>query len=161
MARKSMSILDLEAWLGKTGSALAGARLANIYQVGDVLLLRFKAPGLDLLVAAEPGRRIHATRRLQPPSTPRQTPLLALARKHLRGRRLEAIERLGWDRIAVLRFQGGHSLLVELVPRGVAALLDESGVILAASRYMEVRDRIVKPKQPYKPPPPPARNPLE
>ncbi len=162
MARKSMSIIDLEAWIRSTGAKIVGARLANAYQQGGVLLLRFKAPGgADYLVVAEPGRRIHATRRLQPPSRPKQTPLLALIRKHLRGKRLEAVERLGPDRIAVLRFPGGYRLVVELVPRGVAALLGPDGSVMAATRYVELRDRVVRPKQPYKPPPSPPRDPLD
>ena len=161
MARRSMSVLDLEAWIRATGSKLAGLRLVNVYQQGDTLLLRFKGGGLDYLVVAEPGRRIHATRRLRPPGESRPTPLLMLLRKHLKGRRLESASRLGRDRIALLRFQGGYSLVVELVPRGVAALLDGNGVVLAASRYMELRDRAVKPRQPYEPPPPPARDPLK
>jgi predicted ribosome quality control (RQC) complex YloA/Tae2 family protein len=161
LARRSMSILDLEAWLRTTGSRLVGARLANVYQAGEALLLRFKAPGLEYLVVAEPGRRIHATKRIQPPPALKQAPLLALARKYLRGRRLDGVKRLGYDRIAVLEFQGGYRLVVELVPRGILALLDESGTVMAASRYLELRDRVVKPKQPYKPPPPPARDPLK
>ena len=161
MARRSMSILDLEAWLQSTAERLVGARLANAYQLGDALLLRFKSSSGDYLVVAEPGRRIHATRRLQPPAQPRQTPLVALLRKHVRGRRLEGASRLGADRIAVLSFPGGYRLVVELVPRGVAALLDGEGRVLASTRYLDLRDRAIRPKQPYQPPPPPPRNPLQ
>jgi len=160
LARRSMSILDLEAWLRTTGRGLVGARLVNAYQQGETLLLRFKSPGREWLIVAEPGRRIHATRRAQR-ETSKQTPLLALVKKHLRGRRLESAGRLGGDRIALLGFPGGYRLVVELVPRGVAALLDPQGVVMAATRYLQVRDRSVRPKQPYTPPPPPARSPLE
>jgi predicted ribosome quality control (RQC) complex YloA/Tae2 family protein len=161
LARKSMSILDLEAWIRSTAQGLVGARLANVYQAGNLLLLRFKSSGGEYLVVAEPGRRIHATRRLQPPSQTRQTPLVALLRKHVRGKRLEGASRLGSDRIAVLSFPGGYRLVVELVPRGVAALLDADGRVLAATQYLTLRDRSIRPKQPYSPPPPPPRIPLE
>ncbi len=152
MARKQMNILDLQAWLNATGLRLRGRHALNIYYDKESGALFIKMRGGTLIVA-EPGRRLHVTTRLEPPKEFKPDPLVVLSRKHLRGSRLEDLGLVGGDRIVELRFSRGYRLIVELVPRGVAALVDPEGVLLAASRYLRVKDRTLKPKAPYVPPP--------
>jgi len=153
LARKQMNILDLEAWLSSTFPArVRGRHVANIYYDKGSGLVMVKLRGGDLLVA-EPGRRLHLSARVEPPKEFKPDPLVVLARKHVRGARVEDARLLGGDRIVELVFSRGYRLVVELVPRGIAALVDPEGVLLAATKYIRVRDRELKPKRPYVPPP--------
>lgn len=152
MARKSMSNVDLYAVVSRL-SGLRGARLANFYEESGVYLARLKGAG-EAVLALEPGVRMHATKRLKPSGGVQRDKLALLARKHLRGSRLEGVGQVDFDRVAWLEFRGGWRLYVELVPRGVAALVSPEGVIVGASRYAEMRDRVVRPGVEYKPPPP-------
>ena len=152
MARRQMNIVDLQAWLDTTGAGLRGLHVSNIYYDREAGILLVKFRGGRLLVA-EPGRRIHLTTRMEPPKEFKPDPLVVLARKHVRGSRLVDIRLVGGDRIVEMVFSTGYRLIVELVPRGVGALVDESGTLLAATQYLRVRDRTLRPKAPYKPPP--------
>ncbi|GAB6147534.1 ribosome rescue protein RqcH [Stetteria hydrogenophila] len=147
-----MSNIDLHAVTARL-SRLSGARLANFYEEQGVYLARLKGAGEELVVI-EPGVRMHATRRLKPSGGVQRDRLSLLARKWLRGLRLEGVRQLDFDRVAFLEFKGGWRLYVELVPRGVAALVSPDGVIVGASRYVEMRDRAVRPGVKYEPPPP-------
>lgn len=157
MARKSMSVIDVMAWISGARGWLLGARVANVYDVGGRILLKFKGPKWGGLVVAEPAVRIHATERLTTAGA-RMTPIAAVLRKYVRGARLEGIEQLGNDRIVRLNFSNGYSIVVEMLPRGVIALLDSEGAIVAADKYLEMRDRVIKPRHQYKPPPGPQRS---
>jgi len=153
LARKQMNILDLEAWLSSTFQGrVKGRHVANVYYDKGSGTLMVKLRGGDLLVA-EPGRRIHLSTRAEPPKEFKPDPLVVLARKHVRGARVEDARLVGGDRIVELVFSRGYRLVVELVPRGVAALVDPQGTLLAASKYLRVRDRELRPKKPYVPPP--------
>lgn len=152
MARKAMNIVDVIAWIEYAREKLLGRHIANIYYDKGEGIVYLKLKG-GILVLAEPGRRIHVTIRRQPPSEFKPDPLVVLARKHMRNRRLKSLSLLGGDRIISLTSEGGYSIIVELVPRGIAALTSPEGVILAATRYASLRDRVIKPKEPYTPPP--------
>ena len=152
MARRSMNIVDLKAWIAGAAAWATGKYLSNIYYDKDNNILFVKIRGGNIILA-EPGKRIHVTRRRQPPQQFKQDPLVVLARKYMRDKRLERIGLIGFDRILYLEASTGYRLVVELVPRGIAVLLSPTGTILAATKYLKVRDREVKPKTVYKPPP--------
>ncbi len=157
--KKSMSSLDLAAWIAVSAPRLARRRVANIYAHGPGLLV-FKFKGIAEELVVEPGRRMHLTRRRI-----RFGALGAAAqvlRKYLRGKMLAEARQHGFERIAELVFEpGGLRLVVELLPRGAAVLLGGDGRILFSTRYAEYRDRSIKRGEPYTPPPPVARNPLD
>ncbi len=155
MARKSMNITDLEAWVNTTGNKIKGARITNIYYDKDkgVLLLKLKSNEVEGILVAEPGKRIHITRRIEPPKDYKPLPLVVLSRKHMRGSRISDIRTIGEDRILLIESDRGYKIVVELVPRGFIVLLDSSDTILAADRYEKLRDRAIQPKKSYKPPP--------
>ncbi len=152
MARKSMSNIDLYAVVSRL-SAMVGSRLVNFHKEGGAYLARFKG-AQDIILLIEPGVRMHVTRRVNPSSGVQRDKLSLLARKHLRGLKLENVGQVDFDRVAWLEFRGGWRLYAELVPRGVAALVSPEGVIVGASRYAEMRDRVVRPGVEYRPPPP-------
>ncbi len=150
--KESMTVFDIAAIVKWANERLRGLRLTNIYMVENVFLLRFKHGGKDLRVAIEPGKRIHPTsydvvEKAMPP------PLVMAIRKRVRGVVLDSVEQLGFDRVVVLRFANGFKLVAELLPRGVVALLDNSDKIIVATEYREMRDRSLRPGQPYTPPP--------
>ena len=149
-----MSVVDVAAWASTTGRKLEGARISNIYRDGDRFHIKLKQPGQPpILVYAEPGTRIHVTRvPRRPPKEFKNDSLQATLRKYLRNRVLGRVEQIGFDRIIQLK-AGDHTLVVELLSRGVLALLDPEGRILVASKYVQMRDRSIKPKHPYTPPP--------
>ncbi len=157
--KTSMSAFDVAA-VARELSGLQGSRLVNIYEVFEnVYLLRFRG-ARDARVIAEPGRRIHETGydvsgKGQPP------PLVMALRKHLRGRRLREVRQLRFDRILELVFDDGHRLVVEVLPRGVMALLDSDSRIIHATEYREMRDRVIRRGEVYKLPPPATIHPEE
>ncbi len=152
-----MNILDVFSWVNVWSKRLYNAIISNIYykkNENDIILLKIKQPGENLLLIGEPGKRLHATWRVQPPTEYKPYPLVALARKHLRGDKLESITLVSDDRIIELAGRRGYKLVIELLPRGIAALLDPNNIVLAVTREFHGRDRIVRPKKPYTPPPP-------
>ncbi|AEM39571.1 protein of unknown function DUF814 [Pyrolobus fumarii 1A] len=155
--KTSMTAFDVASVVREL-EELKGARLVNIYEVFEnVYLLRLRGTR-DARVIAEPGRRVHETSydvtgKEQPP------PLIMALRKHIRGERLSTVKQLGFDRIILFEFANGYKLVVELLPRGVLALLDEKGSILHASEWREMRDRVIKRGVEYKQPPPAAVHP--
>lgn len=151
MARKAMSIIDVMAWV-RGASRIKGSRLSNAYEVGGIIYLKFKGSRWSGILAAEPGVRLHETSRF-PGAPSRVTPFAAVLRKHVRGQKVEEVEQVGRDRIAAIRFAKGHKLVVEMVPRGVIALISPEGRIIAATKYVELRDRTIKPRREYVPPP--------
>jgi len=146
-----MSSLDVASWIAGSASRLIGVRVGNIYASGpDVIVFKFKGMSEELVV--EPGRRIHLTRRRMRFGKLGIT--AQILRKHLRGRVIGEVRQYGFERIVELVFKpDGVRLVVELLPRGVAALLDPEGRIIYATRYAEYRDRAVRRGEPYTPPP--------
>ncbi len=152
MARRSMNIVDAIAWVETTGKSLVGRHIANIYYSRNDGILYFKIKG-NIIVVAEPAKRVHVTRRREPPKEFKPDPLVVLSRKYLRDARIRDIGIIGNDRIIYLESSTGYKLVVELMPRGIAALVDPEGLVLAATKYLRLRDRSIRPKTPYTPPP--------
>lgn len=152
--KTSMTSFDVAASINEMKGGLVGSRLTNIYSVGGGLLLRFKGAG-EHRVMAVPGERVHVTR-IDIAEKGMPSPVVMGIRKHVRDAVLESIEQLGFDRIAVFRLRRGgtrYSLVVEVLPRGVYALLDERGIILQVSEQKTLKDRVIRRGVNYQPPP--------
>jgi len=151
--KESMTSLDIAAVIKTLESRLTGSRLVNIYEIEqNVLLLKFKKPEMETKLIVEPAKRIHATGyELAEKQMPR--PFIMGLRKRLRGAKLKRISQINFDRMVVLEFTSGHKLYIELIPRGVIALVDENNVILQVSEQKKLRDRVVKIKEKYVLPP--------
>ena len=109
------------------------------------------------LLASKPLRR----------ATDRETPLLLLLRKYVRGGRVLAVRQPPLERIIVLQIscnpeRVGESLRVEVVAEltgrhSNVVLVDEAGTVMDAMKRVggsANRYRSILPKQPYVPPPP-------
>ena len=147
-----MNIVDTVAWIKRAANDVRGRHIANLYydKEGGMFFIKLKG---GWIILSEPGKRVHFTSRRQPPSEFKPDPLVVLARKYMRNRRLSDVSLVGHDRIVSFATDNGYRIIVELVPRGIVALVSPEGVILAASRYATLRDRVIKPKKPYNPPP--------
>ncbi len=159
MPKKSMTTIDLLAWLVENKEQLLGARIVNIYSSNNVFLLKIWGKKGKEVLLLEPGRRIHLTRyehRVEEQKTP--TPLVSGLRKYIRNSRIIDIGQVGTDRIAEIIVgiaETRYRLIIELVPRGLLLLLDNNGKIIYSSEYREMRDRVIRRGIEYKPPPPP------
>ena len=164
MKRKtSMSYLDLLSWIRNSGEELKGSTINNIYYKDGLLWMKLKKRGAGTVVLiAEPGRRVHLTE--SPPEAPeRLHPFAGGLRKYIKGSRVIDVRTVGYDRVLNLELGRGderYKLIVELVPRGVALLTDKDDVILYANEYKEMRDRVIKRKEKYVPPPSPNFDPF-
>lgn len=147
-----MNIVDILAWIRRAANDVRGRHIANLYydKEGGMFFIKLKG---GRIIISEPGKRVHFTSRRQPPSEFKPDPLVVLARKYMRNRRLSDVSLVGHDRIVSFVTDNGYRIIVELVPRGIVALVSPEGLILAASRYATLRDRVIKPKKPYNPPP--------
>jgi predicted ribosome quality control (RQC) complex YloA/Tae2 family protein len=157
MARASMSNLDVNVWV-RGSKGIIGSRVDNVYALGESLYLKFRAGGVVRYVVLEAGVRAHFTNRVSGlEEASRGFPLVV--KKHVRDAKLLDVEQLGFDRVLRFSFQDGVELYVELLPRGFLVLARD-GRVTAASRYAELRDRVVRPGVEYKPPPLQTLNPF-
>ncbi len=155
--KEAMSNIDIRLILQEVGAASAGSFIKNIYQYGDVFVLKLYQPGggtSQLLI--EPGRRFHITeyRRIAPriPSK-----FCSVLRKYLREKRILSISQHELDRIVVIEVgdeESSYKLVAELFGNGNLLLLDPEDIIFVARRYRRMRDRNVIPKAKYEFPPP-------
>jgi len=157
--KTSMTNIDVAAWISETRETIRGSRIINIYRLNESIYI-FKIQGptaggkVNLLV--EPSRRIHLTKYIKEHKYKTIPPIVAKLRKHLRGGIIKDIHQLELDRIIIIevvKSNEHYKLVVELIPRGILALLDEEGAILIASKYMELKDRVIQVGRKYKPPP--------
>ncbi len=152
-----MSNTDIRLILPELKQAAEGSFVKNLYQYGDVFVLRLYKPGggtSQLLIQV--GRRIHLTefRRVAPRVPPKFCTVL---RKYLRDRRIISVSQHDLDRIIVIEIgdeSSSHKLVVELFGNGNLLLLDPNDTIFVAMRYRKMRDRSVVPKAQYEFPPP-------
>ena len=157
--KTSMTNIDVAAWISEAREIIRGSRIINIYRLNEnIFLFKIQGPAtggkVNLLV--EPSRRIHLTKYIKEHEYKTIPPIVAKLRKHLRGGIIKDIYQLELDRIIVVEIVKSnehYKLIVELIPRGILALLDEKGTILIASKYMELKDRIIQVGKEYKPPP--------
>jgi predicted ribosome quality control (RQC) complex YloA/Tae2 family protein len=100
--KDAMSNVDIRIMMDEMREAAQGAFIKNVYQYGDVFVLKVYQPGegtFQLLI--EPGHRIHLTNyRRVAPKMPRK--FVSVLRKYLRDRRIIAIEQHELDRIVTI-----------------------------------------------------------
>jgi len=155
--KEAMSNIDIRLILQEVGAASAGSFIKNIYQYGDVFVLKLYQPGggtSQLLI--EPGRRFHITEyRRVAPRVPSK--FCSVLRKYLREKRILSISQHELDRIVVIEVgdeESSYKLVAELFGNGNLLLLDPEDIIFVARRYRRMKDRNVIPKAKYEFPPP-------
>ncbi|MFW9967320.1 MAG: ribosome rescue protein RqcH [Candidatus Thorarchaeota archaeon] len=155
--KETMSNIDIRLILPELKESAEGAFIKNVYQYGDVFVIKLYQPaGGTSHLLFEVGRRIHLTeyRRVAPKVPPKFCTAL---RKYLRDRRVLTVYQHDLDRIVVIEVgdeTSSHKLVVELFGNGNVLLLDPDDTIFVAMRYRRMKDRDVIPKAKYEFPPP-------
>ncbi|MFW9849942.1 MAG: ribosome rescue protein RqcH [Candidatus Thorarchaeota archaeon] len=155
--KQSMSNVDLRIILPELKEAAEGSFVKNVYQYGDVFVLKLYRPsGGTSQLLIQPGSRIHLTefRRVAPRVPPKFCTAL---RKYLRDRRIHSVTQHDLDRIIIFEIgdeESSYKLVAELFGNGNLLLLDPQDTIFVAMRYRKMRDRDVVPKAQYIFPPP-------
>lgn len=155
--KETMSNTDIRLILPELKEAAEGSFVKNVYQYGDVFMLKlYKPAGGTSQLLFQVGHRIHLTefRRVAPRVPPK---LCTALRKYLRERRVLSVSQHDLDRIVVIEIgdeSSSHKLVVELFGNGNLLLLDPNDTIFVAMRYRKMKDRDVVPKAKYEFPPP-------
>ncbi|MHA2432956.1 MAG: ribosome rescue protein RqcH [Candidatus Thorarchaeota archaeon] len=155
--KETMSNTDIRLILPELREAAEGSFVKNVYQYGDVFVLKlYKPAGGTSQLLFEVGHRIHLTefRHVAPRVPPKFCTAL---RKYLRERRVLSVSQHDLDRIVVIEIgdeSSSHKLVVELFGNGNLLLLDPNDTIFVAMRYRRMKDRAVVPKANYEFPPP-------
>ncbi|MFW9843428.1 MAG: ribosome rescue protein RqcH [Candidatus Thorarchaeota archaeon] len=151
-----MSNIDIRLMLPELREAAEGAIIKNLYQYGDIFVLKLYQPGggtTNLLI--HPGTRIHLTEYAR--KAPRQPPhFCTVLRKYLRDKRVLSIKQHDLDRIVILEIGSDnetYKLVAEMFGMGNMLLLDPKDTIFVAMRYKRMRDRDIIPKAQYVFPP--------
>jgi len=154
--KETMSNIDIRLILPELQQVAEGAFIKNVYQYGDVFVLKLYQPaGGTSQLLIQPGRRIHLTefRRVAPRTPPKFCTVL---RKYLKDRKVMKIEQHDLDRIVVIEIgdeTSSHKIVAELFGNGNLLLLDPEDSIFVAMRYRRMKDRDVVPKATYDFPP--------
>ncbi|PNU20041.1 hypothetical protein C2E25_09650 [Geothermobacter hydrogeniphilus] len=160
-----VNILLFEKTIAELKPLLVGARVAKIHQpIADTLVLRLWTgeENLRLLISVGSLARIHLTEKTYPnPYTPPRFCQLLRARL----RRIDALSRVGGDRIAFLDVTGPDGslrLYIELFGSpGNLLLVDGDGIIIDAlvRKKSDRNGRCLQPGERYRLPEPPDRVP--
>ena len=155
--KETMSNIDIRMMLPELKKNLEGSFIKNVYQYGDVFVLKLYQPsGGTSHLLIQPGTRIHLSeyRRVAPRIPPKFCTVL---RKYLRDRRIHSIQQHDLDRIVIIEVgddESSYKLVAELFGQGNLLLLDPENTIFIAMRYRRMRDRNIIPKANYELPPP-------
>lgn len=155
--KDTMSNIDIRMILPEIQNAAHNAFIKNVYQYGQVFVLKIYRPGegtSHLLI--EPGKRIHLTeyRRAAPRTPPK---FITVLRKYLRDKRIARVRQHDLDRIVIIEVEdedNRYKIVAELFGNGNLLLLDTEDKIFVALRYRKMKDRDIVPKAVYQFPPP-------
>ena len=156
--KKSMTVLDLAAHLRESWRLVEGSRVTKVRCAGEVLEVRLRRGESRVSVIAAPPRVFLITRKEISSSTSPSS-LASALKKSLRGFRVVFTSQLSLDRVVRLAFEGGRALVYEGVREG-NIILTVRGVIVAALREREMRDRSIVRGATYVPPPVRGLDPL-
>ncbi|MGY5859403.1 MAG: NFACT family protein, partial [Candidatus Thorarchaeota archaeon] len=151
-----MSNIDIRLMLPELREAAEGAFIKNVYQYGDIFVLKlYKSGGGSVNLLIHPGSRVHLTEYSR--KAPRQPPhFCAVLRKYLREKRIISVTQHDLDRIIIIEIGSedeSYKLVAEMFGTGNMLLLDPKDTIFVAMRYKRMRDRNIIPKAQYEFPP--------
>ena len=149
---QEMSNLDYHYSLRELRSAI-GSHLEQVYELSrNVFRFRFKFKGFDksLLVDLNASRMHFAKEFSEPPRFP--SSFAMFLRKHFKGRRLDSVEQLNFDRILKLGF-GDSSIILEAFKSGNILALDAEERIMLPYHPEEYSARKLAKGVLYSPPP--------
>ncbi len=148
----SLNALEISIIVGECRQRLSGGRVRNVYQPSpsSIILKTYVGEGvLEFWMVA--GECIFYTdRELVKPQKP--TTMATILRRALNGLRITDIRQIESERIVEINLAGGlKSLIVELMPPGNIALLEE-GKIVHVMRRARSRSRVIGIGDIYTPP---------
>ena len=155
--RREFSNFDVFAIVKELNSILKGGKIANIYEVEDLLILKVNTSHGNENLIIKSDSRINLTNYEYPiPDYPSQ--YILSMRKHFKNRRILEVSQYNFDRIVVLTLEnyGGEpwKFVIELFSKGNFILLDENSKVKIAKRYRKFRNRKVLANKPYEFPSP-------
>jgi len=148
-------------FLARELSALEGGRINKIYSNG-VFRLKLNKNG-ELNFVVEAGTRAHLTKYVEEaPEHP--SDFVMLICKRLGNARIKSVKQTNFDRLLSFVFDAKDGLFVlvfELFQNGNVVFCGSDDKIIDALKREKYSARILKPKQPYSPPPSNKKHPLE
>ncbi len=147
---RDMSSIDIFTFIHEL-KQVVGCKIVNIYQFKNFYNFKIRCKNLSYNLLIEPGLRIHFT------NVERNwtfTNMVITFRRHLKDKFIRDVHQLDFDRIIIMDFDGGYRLYIELLKRG-NIVLTHDGKIIMSTKYVDMRDRRIKPGLPYTPPPNP------
>ncbi len=152
--KKAFSSLDLAVSLSELRVKVLNSYIDNIYtDIAGSLIVKLRNQLETNYLLLKPAERIHMTKNVSKLESAGRTTLF---RRFLNNLKVCDVKQVEFERIAVVELEGRgrtYSLYVELIPRGLIALVDEGGKVLVTSKGLKVRDREVVVGKPYTPPP--------
>ncbi|MCD6279087.1 MAG: NFACT family protein [Desulfurococcales archaeon] len=153
--KKSLTSLDVAVIVKELSNLLTDGLISNIYSIdGGGYLLKIRTlEGITSYLVIEPAVRLHLTKFIPPAGTSGRTPLF---RRFLRGSKIRSVRQYEFERIVTMGVTKGGievEVIVELMPRGIMAVLDSSRKVLVSSEDIKLRDRRVYPGLTYVFPP--------
>jgi predicted ribosome quality control (RQC) complex YloA/Tae2 family protein len=152
--KNSMDVIDVYVASSRYTERLRNCFLDNFYKASFYWLMRVRCKERVLSVKVEPGVRFHVSS--VEPGEKRVDPFTIFVRRRLGNARIKDVRQLGWERVLRVNLERGgvvYGIIVELLPRGVAIVVDDEDKVLFTTRLLELRDRVVKTGVKYQPPP--------
>ena len=149
--KEGLSSLDIYYLLKELRNRLKGARLQKFYQVNDTLIIQLHIPNHGTNELLFSLNHIALTKyKIERPSVPSN---FAMAlRKYLKGKRIENIKQVEFDRIVVLETKD-YELVLEMFSNGNIIFKDKKEHIWSLMKKQVWSERILKIHQDYKYPP--------
>jgi len=154
-----MSWLDIKVWLQEEKEKILNAYIDEIYIIDNLIVLKLKNVkySKEFLLIIEPGKRIN-TSELKIRFKDEYIKSSSLWKGILKNCNITDIEQYDNERILFMKlkcYEKNRKIVIELLPRGVVAILDDDNTILLANTYKKMRDRVIMPKFKYTLPPKP------
>ncbi len=149
--KTAMTSFDIAAVVYRLQQMLP-MRVVNVYGIEDSILIKVKGKHVSGNLIAEPAVRFHLTSYdIVEKGIP--SPLIMGFRKHLRDSIITDVKQYEFDRIIYIEFSNSRKLVVEVVPRGVIALVGNDNKIIHATEQRKMKDRVITRGTKYTPPP--------
>lgn len=154
--KKSLTSLDIAVLVNELKDNLTDARIDNIYSVGKkAALYKIRERGGEIThLYIEAGVRVNLTKHPQKSELGGRIPIF---RRFIRDARILDVKQHNFERIMIFELTRASKimdLIVELMPRGVTAVIDKvSGKILISDRDLALKDREIRAGKHYSFPP--------
>lgn len=151
--KQSMTSVDIAVVINELKSLEECSVRSLFMPTRDIMIMELLCGNDVRHLLLEGGRRIHLTRRVL---TTESIKVSKLFRRFLDGAKIVRLDQVDMERIVFLVFKKGskqYTLYLELLPRGVIALVNEEGKVVAVNKKLKAKDRVISVGRSYIPPP--------